>query len=553
MKTTLDPRARSILRSALSACFAIALLLLVQPVGTPFDSGPAPRIDPTGIESSLVVCGGKTPEAAIARFVELAGGEKARVVILRAGENGGNGGDKEKPADEDFKAWKERKLAALDVVQLPIEAADSAEALAPLKEATGVWIGDLPSEDALNGPVEKELRALVKRGGTMGVDANIAARLGRFALARDGKTTAGFDVLPGAIVLPAFDAEKDKQRLFDALAKNPGLFGIGIADGAALVVRGRQLRAVGDGAIALFLAASSSREARVIDLRSDSPSDLTMLRRAALARTQPPPPPQDPPVPELASGSLVIVGGGDMPAEATKKFIELAGGPESLIVILPTAVPGATSTSTEGNFLARAGAKNLKVLPGTKFHEVESKESLLALKEAKGIWFGGGRQWRFVDAYEKTRAVELFHGVLRCGGVIGGSSAGATIQGDYLCRGSPLVNTEMMCEGYERGFGFLPGVGIDQHFSQRKRFADMTALMKARPQLLGIGIDESTAIIVQGHVAEVLGKNAVHFYGGRKEVEEGQPDYESVKAGGKYDLKERKVLDAGGEKKNEKQ
>jgi cyanophycinase len=240
-----------------------------------------------------------------------------------------------------------------------------------------------------------------------------------------------------------------------------------------------------------------------------------------------------------------------MPAEVTRKFIELAGGPEALIVILPTAVPNPSPTSAEGSFLARAGAKNLKVLAGTKFHEVQSDESLKTLREAKGIWFGGGRQWRFVDAYEKTRALELFRGVLRRGGVIGGSSAGATIQGDYLCRGSPIVNTEMMCEGYERGFGFLPGVGIDQHFSQRKRFADMTALMQARPQLLGIGIDESTALIVQGHVAEVLGKNAVHFYDGRKEVEEGQPDYESVKAGGKYDLKERKVLEAGGEKKDE--
>ncbi len=95
--------------------------------------------------------------------------------------------------------------------------------------------------------------------------------------------------------------------------------------------------------------------------------------------------------------------------------------------------------------------------------------------------------------------------MLRRGGVIGGSSAGATIQGDYLCRGSPLNNTDMICEGYERGLGFLPGVAIDQHFAQRKRFADMTALVKTYPQLLGIGIDESTAIVVQGSVAEVMG------------------------------------------------
>jgi cyanophycinase len=183
--------------------------------------------------------------------------------------------------------------------------------------------------------------------------------------------------------------------------------------------------------------------------------------------------------------------------------------------------------------------------------EIEDPKNLEILKKAKGIWFGGGRQWRFVDAYAGTKAEEAFREVLKRGGVIGGSSAGATIQGEYLCRGSPLGNLEMMCEGYERGMAFLPGVAIDQHFSQRKRFADMTAMMKAYPQYLGIGIDEATALIVQGHVAEIMGKNKVQFYDRKKPVEDGKPDYEVVRPGGKYDLKERKVLAAGEEKKSE--
>ena len=111
------------------------------------------------------------------------------------------------------------------------------------------------------------------------------------------------------------------------------------------------------------------------------------------------------------------------------------------------------------------------------------------MAKATGVWFGGGRQWRFVDAYEGTKAHPLMKEVLKRGGVIGGSSAGATIQGDYLCRGSPFGNEEIMYEGYERGLGFLPGVAIDQHFSRRKRFADMTALVKAYPQLLGVGLE----------------------------------------------------------------
>jgi cyanophycinase len=165
-----------------------------------------------------------------------------------------------------------------------------------------------------------------------------------------------------------------------------------------------------------------------------------------------------------------------------------------------------------------------------------------ALKSAKGVWFGGGRQWRFVDAYGGTPAEELLQDVLRRGGVIGGSSAGASIQGQYMPRGSPLGNEEIMAEGYERGLGFLPGVAIDQHFTQRKRQGDMTALMQRYPQLLGIGIDEGTAIVVQGVRAEVIGRNGVHFYDYRGGPPAGERDFMLLKAGEKYDLGLRKMI-----------
>ena len=120
------------------------------------------------------------------------------------------------------------------------------------------------------------------------------------------------------------------------------------------------------------------------------------------------------------------------------------------------------------------------------------------LTKAGGVWFGGGRQWRFVDAYAGTLTEKRFHEVLARGGAIGGSSAGASIQSEYMPRGHPLGNTVMAAEGYERGFGFLPGCAVDQHFFARKRTADMTGLMKKYPQYLGIGIDEATAIVVTG-------------------------------------------------------
>ena len=127
----------------------------------------------------------------------------------------------------------------------------------------------------------------------------------------------------------------------------------------------------------------------------------------------------------------------------------------------------------------------IAVLPHSLPDEVASDAFVDTLKRATGIWFGGGRQWRFLDAYEGTDAVELFRDVLRRGGVIGGSSAGATIQGEYLVRGHPLGNTIMMAEGYERGFSFLPGVAIDQHFSQRNRLSDLIPVIRAHPQVCG--------------------------------------------------------------------
>jgi cyanophycinase len=132
--------------------------------------------------------------------------------------------------------------------------------------------------------------------------------------------------------------------------------------------------------------------------------------------------------------------------------------------------------------------------------------------------------------------------MLARGGVIGGSSAGASIQSEYMPRGHPLGNTVVAAEGYERGFGYLPGCAVDQHFFARNRTKDMTGLMKRYPQLLGVGIDEGTAIVVTGHTAEVIGKSKVGFYDYRTPPKDGEQDYTEVKAGEKYDLKGRKAI-----------
>ena len=211
-------------------------------------------------------------------------------------------------------------------------------------------------------------------------------------------------------------------------------------------------------------------------------------------------------------------------------------------VVLPISMPDPINTKAEETFLRRMGAKNVTVVPYREQKDLEAPKVVEVLKKATGLWFGGGRQWHFMDAYEGTQLPALFRDVLARGGVIGGSSAGATIQGDYMVRGAPAGSRIMMCEGYERALGFLPGTAIDQHFSARNRFGDMTAFMKAYPQFLGIGLDEATAIVVQGSTAKILGKGKAYFYDGNKHMKEGQPDYEAFPAGTKYDLKERREI-----------
>ena len=233
-----------------------------------------------------------------------------------------------------------------------------------------------------------------------------------------------------------------------------------------------------------------------------------------------------------------------MPKGLMERFVELAGGPEAEIVYIPcTEAEQAPNDARFVDSFRRAGAKQATLLH-TKDRKKASDdgEFLAPLKTATGIWFGGGRQWNLVDSYQHTTAHKLMHAVLARGGVIGGSSAGASIQGDYMPRGDPLGNLNIIAEGYERGLGFLEGVAIDQHFSQRMRHADMTLLMKTFPQMLGIGLDEATAIVVQKSTAEVVGANRIHFYDYKHPPTDDDKDYIALGNGQKYDLKASKVM-----------
>lgn len=241
---------------------------------------------------------------------------------------------------------------------------------------------------------------------------------------------------------------------------------------------------------------------------------------------------------------MLAVGGGPIGPELAKRFIQLAGGPDALIVVIPTA--GTRDDYDENgafpNFLRQAGARNFKLLHTRDRAESDTPEFNEPLTRAGGVWFGGGRQWRLVDSYLNTRTHRELVALLERGGIIGGSSAGATIQGSYLVRGAREGNELMMAPGYEEGLGFLRGVGIDQHWMTRGRQRDMIEVIEAHPDLLGIGIDESTAILVLGDRLEVIGRSKVGIYENRFLKNGSSNPYRLLSPGDLFDLGTRTMI-----------
>ena len=239
------------------------------------------------------------------------------------------------------------------------------------------------------------------------------------------------------------------------------------------------------------------------------------------------------------SGSLVIVGGAMRDTSIVRRFIDLAGGVDANIVVIPTAGGADDYDDSYGGLrtFRALGASNLTVVHTTDPGEADSREFVAPIERASGVWFPGGRQWRLADAYLGTRTERALHDVLSRGGVIGGSSAGATIQGSYLARGDTQTNTIMMGD-HEVGFGFLRDSAIDQHLLRRNRQFDLIEIIEARPELLGIGIDENTAIVVQGDRFEVIGQSLVAIYDHEKMVGEDGKFY-FLFPGDEYDLASR--------------
>ena len=208
------------------------------------------------------------------------------------------------------------------------------------------------------------------------------------------------------------------------------------------------------------------------------------------------------------NGSLLIVGGGFTTNEMIQRMAELMGGFDQPLVVVPTATdPNSINIAATQSQWENRGFTDVTVLHTTDPSVANTESFVAPLKVAKGVWFGGGRQWRLVDAYLNTLTLDEFHNVLDRGGLIAGSSAGASIQASFLARGAEASNVPIISPELEHrvGFGFLKNSAIDQHIDARDRWEEMEEIIVNYPDLLGIGLSETTAILVQGDCFEVLG------------------------------------------------
>lgn len=502
-----------------------------------------------------IIAGGKNvPSDESARIFLNAAGPNPSVVLIRLG-------------DPSASSWAELKkqfetLDAFEIVEVPEEQSKiSLEEVETIKNSNAIWIS---SADKLSNDQTTLLdqwlamaSLIVDEGGVLCLSGVAVEALGQFQRdEHDDQVTTrnASNLIPNTLIMTGYHDTHHRSAMLSGLAAHPRCVGIGIEDNAAIVLSGRKIRVIGDGQATFRLMANEHQPLRLQIVgkrqsRRSSPYettvDLTAWRRDAIERTVEPFPSVSPPIPVVENGTLVIVGGGGMPRGLMARFVELAGGENARIVFVPC-----TETETlsrDPSMIAiwkKLGVASAVVLHTKDRNQANSDEAFLApLKDATGIWFGGGRQWNLADSYYGTRAHQMMKQVLARGGVVGGSSAGASIQASYLCRANPVANFDIMAPGYERGLGFIGGIAIDQHFSQRGRQKDMTQLVNRYPQLLGIGIDESTALIVKKSNAEIVGRGKVHFYDRTQPVVPGSDDFLALEAGDWFDLAQRKVVE----------
>jgi cyanophycinase len=218
-----------------------------------------------------------------------------------------------------------------------------------------------------------------------------------------------------------------------------------------------------------------------------------------------------PVVAQTPKGALVIVGGGGTTDAIVSRTMELAGGRNAVVVVLPQSSATTDAGDSSVKMWLDAGAKSAKKVG---FKDADARA---AIEAATLIWIPGGDQNRFMDAIEGTGLDDVIRAAYRRGAVVGGTSAGAAVMSERMMTGEADL-TALVAGKTElkKGLGLWPEGLVDQHFLKRQRNNRLLSAVLERPSVIGVGIDEATAIIVRGDRFDVVGRSAVVVFDARK-------------------------------------
>jgi cyanophycinase len=233
-------------------------------------------------------------------------------------------------------------------------------------------------------------------------------------------------------------------------------------------------------------------------------------------------------------GPLVIVGGAedrDGDCNILRRFIGLAGDKRAQIVVLTAATSEPREAGeTYIDVFKRLGAASVQAVDTRNQDDANQIDAIRSIRQATGIFFTGGDQARIVERIKGTILDDAIHKRHTEGIVVGGTSAGAAIMPEkMIVKGDSEISPRSDAVTLGPGLGFVKNVVLDQHFAQRGRLGRLLAALLLEPAVLGIGIDENTAIVVKGIEFEVIGEGAVTI------VDESDTTYNSLNSASKQE------------------
>jgi cyanophycinase len=211
-------------------------------------------------------------------------------------------------------------------------------------------------------------------------------------------------------------------------------------------------------------------------------------------------------------GPLVIVGGGGTPDDVLREFVQIGGGAKAIVAILPQA-----SSRTNRGLDSVEMFTKLQVASAYRVELDDPKNARELINKATAVWFPGGQQGRLYDALNEAGLIEFLQTRHRAGILFGGTSAGAAIMSEVMIPGAPdkpglvIGNTPI-----RKGLGLASDLIIDQHFIARGRINRLLGAVLDHQDRVGVGVGESTAIVVRGGTFIVMGKGSVVVIDGRQ-------------------------------------